>query len=123
MVGEQPFKELHVNPSVETQICRCGHCMDQYASQGLSFLLRRKIEEDKSTNTKVLDGAVDETMELDANFDLEKMGIKALEKMPRSVALEVSSKFRDFLNAVKSEISTKVSEGCNTLGRRRYCHT
>lgn len=111
------YTELFVPHELETLLCHCQACDAAYKTQGLGFLLETQAE----ANTQVLDLEVDESAELTASFDLDRLAQTAMEKVDPSVAREVVAHFRDFMDVIKDDLSARVGTG-QTLVTEKDVH-
>jgi len=105
-------KELYFK-DLDLILCRCDDCLRLYELQGLDFMLRTEV----SSNLSMLEvDEIDDSIVLDDRFNIEKLGIKALENLPRGKAIDVMGQFEEFMKSITSNLHERIDkEGRNTV--------
>jgi hypothetical protein len=104
--------EIHLD--VETfckRACKCDVCLEAYKIQKLEFLFNLEDIRSKGSNTDIVNfsiGDVDAEEEIDEAYDIDKIALKELSKLPRDRALTIASSFQQFTNQIISGIKEKV---------------
>lgn len=105
-------KEFFVSLSNLVQrLCRCASCTKLYSEENLDFILKMEELESKGSNVDVI--YYDPTQEITGNeeiedeFNLEKIALESVSKMPPNVQLDIAFGMRNFLESVLTGIVEK----------------